>query len=107
MSLRGRLGPRLHHRRRPSTTNLRWSNGISRRPFVNGLLCRSQLVLQASSFDCRAFDPFSLHEDFLAASEVDVGGREIFQALVMRSPSPFAGSAEMYDEPLSESSGGR
>jgi hypothetical protein len=39
--------------------------------------------LQASILDCGAFDPFSLHEDFLAASEVDVGGREIIQALVI------------------------
>ena len=40
-------------------------------------------MLQAAILDCGSFDPFSLHEDFLAASKVDVGGREIAQALVI------------------------
>ena len=40
-------------------------------------------MLQASILDCETFDPFSLHEDFTAAPEVDVGGREIVQALVI------------------------
>ena len=40
-------------------------------------------MLQASILDCDAFDPFSFAQDFCAASAVDVGGREIVQALVI------------------------
>ncbi len=40
-------------------------------------------MLQAPMFDCLSFDPFSLQQDCLPTSEVDVGGREIFQALVV------------------------
>ena len=40
-------------------------------------------MLQASILDCGAFDLFSVHEDFLAASAIDVGRREIVQALVI------------------------
>ena len=39
--------------------------------------------MQASILDCGAFDPLSVHEDFLAASAIDVGRREIVQALVI------------------------
>src|SRR5664279_4787086 len=38
---------------------------------------------QASVCDGPSFDPFPLHEDYLAASEVDVGRREVAQALVV------------------------
>ncbi len=34
-------------------------------------------------FDGLSFDPFSLQQDGLAAPEVDVGGREVAQALVV------------------------
>ena len=40
---------------------------------------------QAPGFDCLPFDPFSLLQDGLAASEVDVSGREVLQALVIAS----------------------
>ena len=40
-------------------------------------------MLQASVFDCFAFDPFSFEQNGLAAPEVDIGGREVFQALVV------------------------
>src|ERR1039458_5786034 len=40
-------------------------------------------MLQAAVLDCGAFDPFSFQQDGLPASEVDVGGREVFQALVI------------------------
>ena len=40
-------------------------------------------MLQAAVLDCVAFDPFSFQQDGLPASEVDVGGREVFQALVI------------------------
>lgn len=40
-------------------------------------------MLQASFFDCYAFDLFSFSQDFYAASEVDVSRREIIQALVI------------------------
>jgi len=35
------------------------------------------LVLQSSELDGVAFDPFTLKEDGLAASEVDVGRRQV------------------------------
>ena len=38
---------------------------------------------QAAFFDCVSFDPFSVEQDGLAASEVNVGGREIIQALMI------------------------
>ena len=38
---------------------------------------------QAPLFDGLSLDPFSLQQDGLAASEVDVGGREIVEALVI------------------------
>ncbi len=40
-------------------------------------------MLQAPMFDCLSFDPFSFQQDGVTASEVDVGGREVFQALVV------------------------
>jgi hypothetical protein len=42
-----------------------------------------QLVLQTTVCDCLSFDPFAFEEDGLSASEVDVGRREIGQALVV------------------------
>ena len=38
---------------------------------------------QAPVFDCLAFDPFSLQQNGLATPEVDIGRREVFQALVV------------------------
>ena len=38
---------------------------------------------QAAVLDCLSFDLFSLHEDCLAAPEVDVGGRKVADALVV------------------------
>ena len=38
---------------------------------------------QAPGFDGLSFDPFSLFEDGLAASEVDIGRGEVLQALVV------------------------
>ena len=40
-------------------------------------------MLQAPLFDGLSLDPFSLQQDGLAASEVDVGGGEIVEALVI------------------------
>ena len=40
-------------------------------------------MLQASICDGGAFDPFSLKQNCLSATEVDVGGRQIFQTLVI------------------------
>ena len=40
-------------------------------------------MLQASLLDGLSFDPFSLQEDGLAAAEVDVGRREVVDALVI------------------------
>ena len=40
-------------------------------------------MLQASQFDGPSLDPFSLQQDGLAAAEVDVGGCEIVEALVI------------------------
>ena len=39
-------------------------------------------MLQAQVFDGLSFDPFCLQQDGLAASEVDVGGSEIVEALI-------------------------
>ena len=38
---------------------------------------------QAAVLDCLSFDPFSLHEDCLAAPEVDVGRGQVSDALVV------------------------
>ena len=40
-------------------------------------------MLQAPVFDGLSFDPFSFQQDGLATSEVDIGRREIVQALVV------------------------
>ncbi len=40
-------------------------------------------MVQAALFDGVLFDPFTFERDDLAASEVDVGGREIVEALVV------------------------
>ena len=42
-----------------------------------------QLMLQATVCECLALDPFAFEEDGLGSSEVDVGRREIAQALVI------------------------
>ena len=40
-------------------------------------------MLQAPVFDGLSFDPFPFQQDGLAAPEVDIGGREVIQALVV------------------------
>ena len=40
---------------------------------------------QAPVFDGLSLDPFSLFQDGLASTEVDVGGRDVLQALVIAS----------------------
>ena len=40
-------------------------------------------MVQASALDGLSFDPFSLQEDGLAAPEVDVGRRQVCNALVV------------------------
>src|SRR4026209_1851472 len=47
------------------------------------MLCSLPVMQQAAVLDCLSFDPFSLHEDCLAAPEVDVGRRQIADALVV------------------------
>lgn len=47
------------------------------------MLCGFTAVLQASGFDCVAFDPFSVQQDGLAAPEVDVGWGQVAYALVV------------------------
>ena len=42
-------------------------------------------MLQAAFLDCVPFSPFSFQQDGLTASEVDIGRREIAQALVVAS----------------------
>jgi len=39
--------------------------------------------MQASRFKCPSFDPFSLLQNGFVASEVDVGGRYVVQALMV------------------------
>jgi hypothetical protein len=41
------------------------------------------LVLHSSVFDGLSFDPFALKQDGLAAPEVDVGRRQVLQALMV------------------------
>ena len=43
----------------------------------------AQLMLQATAGDGLAFDPFAFEEDALGPSKIDVGGREIVEALVI------------------------
>ena len=40
-------------------------------------------MLQAPGLQCFLFDPFSFQQDGLASSEVDIGGREVAEALVI------------------------
>ena len=40
-------------------------------------------MLQAPVLDGLSFDPFPFQQDGLAASEVDIDGREVIQALVV------------------------
>ena len=40
-------------------------------------------MLQSSEFDCVLFDPFALEQDGLTASKVDVGRRQVLQALMV------------------------
>ena len=40
-------------------------------------------MLQAPVLDGLSFDPFPFQQDGLAAPEVDIGGREVIQALVV------------------------
>ena len=40
-------------------------------------------MLQAAILDCGSFDPFSFQQDGLSAAEVNVGRRDIVQALVI------------------------
>ena len=47
------------------------------------MLCGLPEMQQASVCDGASFDPFPLHEDCLAASEVDVGRRQVVDALVV------------------------
>lgn len=42
-------------------------------------------MVQAALFYGFSFDPFAFEQNGLAASEVDVGGREIVEALVVSS----------------------
>ena len=42
-------------------------------------------MLQAPVLDGLSFDPFPFQQDGSAASEVDIGGREVIQALVVAS----------------------
>ena len=39
--------------------------------------------MQASRFECLPFDPFSLFQNGLVTSEVDIGWCDVFQALVI------------------------
>ena len=41
------------------------------------------MMQQAAVLDGLSFDPFPLHEDCLAAPEVDVGRRQVADALVV------------------------
>ena len=40
-------------------------------------------MLQSSEFDCVSFDPFTLKQDGLTAPKVDVGRRQVLQALMV------------------------
>src|SRR5215470_4578892 len=47
------------------------------------MLCGDSAVVQASVLDGLSFDPFSLQQDGLAASEVDVGRGQVGDTLVV------------------------
>jgi hypothetical protein len=40
-------------------------------------------MLQAAGLDGLSFDPFSFYQNGFSASEVDIGGRELVEALVV------------------------
>ena len=58
-------------------------------------------MLQASLLDGLVLDPFAFGEDGLPAAEVDVGGREIAEALV-RSDMVVQQGLSMPSEPSSD-----
>jgi hypothetical protein len=45
-------------------------------------------VMQAPGFECFSFDPFPLLQNGFVASEVDVGGCDVAQALVVAPGNP-------------------
>lgn len=47
------------------------------------MLCGLAAMLQASGFDGVSFDPFSFQQDGLTTPEVDVGRRQVADALVV------------------------
>src|SRR5436305_11440348 len=47
------------------------------------MLCGLAAVKQASGLDGLAFDPFSFKQDGLACAEVDIGGGEVGDALMV------------------------
>jgi hypothetical protein len=47
------------------------------------ILCGFLLLRQAAIGDCLSFDPFSFDENGLAPAEVDVGGRQVADALMI------------------------
>ena len=47
------------------------------------MLCGLTTVHQAAIDDCLSFDPFSFDQNGLAAADVDVGRRQIADALVI------------------------
>ena len=47
------------------------------------MLCGDLTVMQAPGFDNLSFDPFSLFQDGLTPSEVDIGRGQIIDALVI------------------------
>jgi len=47
------------------------------------MLCGLLVMQEASFCDCLSFDPFPFDEDGSAASEVDVGRRQVAEALVV------------------------
>jgi hypothetical protein len=46
-------------------------------------------VVQAALLDGLSFDPFSFQQDGLPAPEIDIGGREVVQALVITLVLPI------------------
>ena len=47
------------------------------------MLCRLPMVQQAAIGNCLAFDPFPFDQNGLASSEVDIGGRQVADALMI------------------------
>ena len=48
-----------------------------------GCIMRRAAVMQASRFECLSFDPFPLLQNGFIAAEVDVGGCDVVQALMV------------------------